>query len=121
VDDKAIDCILTWSISESAFGSRAPVLSPFKKIKIHFYKLSKNLKTILEIFSDTSHKHAKSQPEIRFILWYTKIIKSDMFWRFENVLLRSTLLSFLCSSKYKVFEIDDLHVCGIRFHANIFF
>ena len=36
--------------------------------------------------------------------------------------LTSTYLSFLCSSEYKVFEVDFLHVCGIlyRLHLGLF-
>jgi hypothetical protein len=48
--------------------------------------------------------------------------KSDMFRRFKNVLLRSTLLPFLSSSEYKVFEIDilwdtSLTICGFFFRT----
>jgi hypothetical protein len=39
--------------------------------------------------------------------------KLIFFWRFKNVILRSTLLSFLCSSKYTLVSIDSLHVCVI--------
>jgi hypothetical protein len=50
-------------MAENAFGSRR-----FYKIKRHFYNLSKNLKIILEMVSDTSHNHAKSQLKILIIL-----------------------------------------------------
>jgi hypothetical protein len=48
--------------------------------------LDNKLKIIMKIVNDTSHNHAKSQPEINFILCWIKMTKSDMFWRFENVL-----------------------------------
>jgi hypothetical protein len=49
---------------------------------------------------------------IIIIMGYTKMMKFDNFLRFENVILRFTLLSLPCSSKYTLASIDSLHVCG---------
>jgi hypothetical protein len=62
----------------------------------------------------------------KFLLFCAKkMTKSNMFWRFENdysYIQFCHFLSFLCSSEYKVFEIDFLHVCGIHhwLYADLF-
>jgi hypothetical protein len=66
--------------------------------------LQTKLKTILDIVNYISYKHAKSQCDILFIMGYTKMTKSDIFWRFENMILRYTLLLILCSLKYTFFK-----------------
>jgi hypothetical protein len=58
------------------------------------------------IASDISHNVAESQPKIILFMGLKKKTKFDMFRRFENVLFRSTLLLFLCSSKYKYLELN---------------
>jgi hypothetical protein len=66
--------IVLTKLTKSAFCSRALVLSSFfSKCKKNFPKLSKNLKIILKIINETFHNHAKSQPEIPFILCDTKM------------------------------------------------
>jgi hypothetical protein len=67
--------------------------------------LGNKLKIIMKIVNDTSHNHAKSQ---LIFLCQTNMTKSGHLWRFENELIY-TILSFLCSLKYKVLEIDILH------------
>jgi hypothetical protein len=73
------------------------------------------MEIILDIVSDTSNGHEKSQPKIPFILGKKKMKKFDMFYRFANV-LTSQIHTFVifCSSEYKIFKIDILHVYGIH-------
>jgi hypothetical protein len=57
------------------------------------------------------------------IVGYTKITNLTKFGYFKSYFYRSTILSFLYSPEYKVFEIDILHVCRIihGLHSNTFF
>jgi hypothetical protein len=50
-----------------------------------------------------------------FVLWATqKMTKSDKNKDLKICILTSTHFSLFFSSKYKLFEIDILHVCGIH-------
>jgi hypothetical protein len=84
------------NILESAFGSQGSMLSSFflKKNRRYFYKLSKNLKIILEIVSDTSHNHAKSQ-FYYFLFYANKMIKSNIFWDLKMTTQICTFIIFM--------------------------
>ena len=53
---------------------------------------------------------------------YTKIKNPWQFGDLKICILRSKLLSFLCRTVYRVFELDFLQVCGIHhwLHLRIF-
>jgi hypothetical protein len=80
------------------------------------------MKINLNIVNDVINKYAKIDYEILCIVGYTKITKSDKIYRFEIYILKSRHLSFLCSTKYNVFEHEFLHFCGTNscLHTNIF-
>jgi hypothetical protein len=49
-----------------------------------FRNFKKILKKIVDVLNDILYQSVKSQFEKRSIPGYTKITKSDKFWRFEN-------------------------------------
>lgn len=69
-------------------------------------------------FNDISYKHAN-----RNVIFYRlhKMTKSGILWRYENIDTQIHSFVFLCSSKYKLFPIDILHLCGIhqRLHSDL--
>jgi hypothetical protein len=64
------------------------------------------MKLILNIVNDGKYKHVKLYYEIYCIVGYTKIIKSDKFENLKIYVFRSTRLSCLCSSEYRILEQD---------------
>jgi hypothetical protein len=60
----------------------------------------------LDIVKDVTYKYAKLYYKILCIVDYTKIINLRKFVDLKIYVLRSRLLSFLCSPKYNVFEHD---------------
>jgi len=48
--------------------------------------------------------------------------KYDLFCDLKSLYYRSTILSFFCSSKYTLFQIEILHVCGTHhwLHPDLF-
>jgi hypothetical protein len=70
------------------------------------------LKTILDFVNDISYKHAK------LYLWDTqKGKKTDIFWRFENMILRSTLFIFHIAQNIHYFQ---MVLCMIVVYILIF-
>jgi hypothetical protein len=68
------------------------------------------VKANLDIVNDVTYKHAKF-----FVLWATQQLQNLIkVGDLKICILRSTCLSVLCSSEYKVFDINILHVCGIH-------
>jgi hypothetical protein len=61
------------------------------------------MKEILEVAKYVPHNHRTSQFEMFCILSYAKMTKCEFVWSFEITILRSTLLSFLYCSRYKIF------------------
>jgi hypothetical protein len=72
------------------------------------------MKINLDIVKDVTYEYAKLYYEILCIVGYTKIINLRKFVDLKIYVLRSRLLTFLCSLKYNVFEYDFFHVCGIN-------
>ena len=103
---------------ESVFGSRAPViLLQLRKLK-KFTSFRKKLKAP-NIVNDVSTTSAKKQLQIFCILSYKKITNLIKFEDLKMCILRSTLLSFLCSSEYIVFEfVFFLHGCEIHYYLH---
>jgi hypothetical protein len=88
----------------------------FKKFKMIFVSSKKFWKNCRCVVNDLLYQSVKSQFEKHSILGYTKITKSDKFWRFEKrhcSLLRSTNLLFLHMPEQWVFHIDFLHTSRI--------
>jgi hypothetical protein len=91
------------------------VISSFLKNNLHSFKFQKIMRTNLVIVNDVTFKDAISYKDVFVIVCYTKITKSDKICRFRNIHTQIyRCLSFLCSSKYKVFKHDFMHVCGIN-------
>jgi hypothetical protein len=72
------------------------------------------MKINLGIVNDVTYKHPKCYYEILCIVGYTKITNMMKFIYLKISILSSRLLSFLCILKYKLFEQNFLHVCGIN-------
>jgi hypothetical protein len=72
------------------------------------------MKINMHIVKDVTYKYAKLYYEILCIVGYKKITNLIKFVELKIYVPRSTRLSFLCSPKYKVFEHDIFHVCGIN-------
>jgi hypothetical protein len=72
------------------------------------------MKINLNIVKDVTYKCAKFYYEILYIVGYTKITNLIKFVDLKINVLRSRRLSFLCRPKYKTFEHDLLHACGIN-------
>jgi hypothetical protein len=87
------------------FGSPAPVLSSFKKIKI-FLQVAKKSKNNFQDYQWYISQSCKILTRNSFYFVLDKSDKIWYVWEISKCLLRSTLLSFLCRSEYKVFEVD---------------
>jgi hypothetical protein len=72
------------------------------------------MKINLNIVKDVTYKCVKFYYKILYIVGYTKIINLIKFVDLKINILRSRRLSFLCRPKYKTFEHDFLHACGIN-------
>jgi hypothetical protein len=90
------------------------VLLRIKKIDKIYLKVLKIMKKILEIAIDVSHNRVISQFEMFRNLSCTKMTKCELF--FGDLKIRSTLLSFLYHSRYKIFPIKFLHGCEIHYY-----
>jgi len=84
-----------------------------KKIKTIFASFTKSWNKILKVANDLSRECAKSQLEMFCILSYTKMTNLTFLY-FEITILTSTIFSCLCSSKYILFRIEILPICGIH-------
>ena len=55
--------------------------------------------------------------KINFNIFYSELHKMTNLIKFKDLkmfILRSTHYSFLCSSKYRIFNVDFLYGCGIH-------
>ena len=98
--------------SKSPFGARPIWSSLFKYFSNRHFKVSKNSEKILDVDIYVLHSPANFQSEIVFTLTYTKMtnsVRSENFKPDTVHRLRSINLSFLHSSKYKIFRIGFLH------------
>ena len=66
-----------------------------------------------DVANSVSHKRVKYQFQTLNIMSYTKMTNLWQFGDLKICILRSKLLSFLCTTVYKVFELNFLQVCGI--------
>ena len=78
------------------------------------YEFQKNVKKNPDVASSVSHKCVKYQFQIPNIMTYTKMKNVIKFGDSKICILTSKLLSFLCKTVYKVFEVDFLQICGIH-------
>ena len=84
----------------------------FNIFRINILKFQKFLKKILDVEIYVLHSPANFQSEIVCTLTYTKMtnsVRSENFKSDTVHRLRSRNLSFLHSSKYKIFRIGFLH------------
>ena len=72
------------------------------------------MKKYLDVANSVSHKRVKYQFQIPNIMTYTKMRNVIKIGDLKICIFRSKLLSFLCRTVYKVFEVDFLQVCGIH-------
>ena len=76
------------------------------------------MKKISGVGNDVSRNREKYQVQIHCIIGYKKMTNLVKFGELKMCILISTLLSFLCSPEYNVFELDILNGCWIHHYLN---
>ena len=102
------------SQAKSSFGARSPGSPFFQSFLNQHFKVSKNSKKIIDVYNDIFYSSAKFQPKPVCISSYTKKMtnphKTENF-EFDTIhQFRTRNLSFLHSSKYRIFCIGFLHI-----------